>query len=389
MLNYLFMKQKYFTVGVLCLLFMQSCKVLRQTLAEKVTAFEGCQKISFDHNKVFIHTLIEGREQVMRLDLGAESSVITDTTTIPGYYKRSKSTFGNAYGVDRKTKITTAHLPLKIRNKLHASDNKVFMVIPRPQELSDCALTQSTSYAGLYGYDLMKQYTAGYLLDFETEQICNLKKEELSSMLAKGYQPIKAKIGDWDLVIYVTIDGVEYAFKFDTGYNGTFIMPYNNEKIGFLSDNHTSLEGMLVSSASGIVTGKNNYYQKQVIFGGKEYAAEITVSQGVKAQNVGMGFIKAFNWIIDSKNKKVYIRKNEMAPDKGTSHTQGYYAAARGGKLIVIARPAGSHDYVVGDEIVSVNGREATVDNFCELVNLLNEQKNNWKVLKVITHKPE
>jgi predicted aspartyl protease len=376
------MHSKYFTAGVLCLFFLQSCKVLRNSFNQEVTALEDCQKISLENNRAIIYAQIEGKDQLMVLDLGAPS-VIFDTTVIPDYYKKSKATFGTLKGADRN-KVSSVMMPLKVRNKLHSSDNMVFTVLSRPLNRNSCS--GLSSYIGLYGYDLMRMHETGYLLDFETKQVCNLKPTELTTAIAQGYQAVKAKVTYNHIIIYVSIDGVEYAFKFDTGYNGSFTMPYDNDKIGFLNDAHRSAEGMLARTVSGIVTGKLSSYNKKMTFGGKEYPSEIIVSEGVKSQLMGMGFIKAFNWIIDSKNKKVYIKKNNIAPDEQSKTAQNYFAVEEAGKLLVASRIIGNTGFEVGDEIIKVNDEEVTSSNCCTLLKLLNE-KEDWKALKVMTRK--
>ena len=379
------MKLKYFATGIFCLFFFQSCKVLRNSFAEKVTALDDCQKISLEKNCVIIHTQIEGKDQPMMLDLGASGGLIYDTAVIPDYYKRSKATFGTAKGADRK-KINSAMTPLKIHNKLHSSDNKVFNVLSKPpQERSSCS--SAPQYIGLYGYDLMRAHETGYLLDFETGQVCNLKPAELAATIDQGYRAVKAKVTYTQITIYVMIDGTEYTFKFDTGYYGSFTIPYDKDKIGFLNDAHTSTEGMLGKTVSGIVTGKERTYDKKITFGSKEYTTEITVSDVIKAQNVGMGFIKAFNWIVDNKNKKLYIKKNSIAQDSVTEIAHEYYAFENVGKLFVMQRRVGSNDFEVGDEITKVNDEEVTSSNICAMWKLLNGNEN-WKTLKVKTRKP-
>jgi hypothetical protein len=233
----------------------------------------------------------------------------------------------------------------------------------------------------------MQEHKTGYLLNFEAGQVCNLKPAELAAAIAQGYEAVKAKVGYSDITIYVMIDGIEYAFKFDTGYNGSFMMPYDKDKIGFLNDAHRSKEGMLARTVSGISTGKESSYNKKITLGGKNYATEITVSESIKSQVAGMGFIKAFNWIIDGKNKKVYIKKNAVAPDEQSEIVHDYYAVEDAGKLLVASRSVGSNDFEVGDEIIKVNDEEVTGSNLCALKKLLNE-KENWKALKVKTRKP-
>jgi predicted aspartyl protease len=371
------MQLKYFIVGILGLLLLQSCR--------RLSYLEDCQNILLEKNCAIIHMQIEGKDQPMLLDLGASSSVLYDTAVIPDFYKKSKGRFGIGESADRK-QLNCVTIPLKVSNKLYSADNRAFNVLTKPPQKEESNCRKEPYHIGLYGYDLMKKHKTGYLLDFETGQICNLKPVELATAIANGYQAVKAKIIYSHIIIYVMIDGIEYAFKFDTGFTGSFTIPYDNDKINFLNDAHRSLEGMMGRSVSGIVTGKESSYNKKITFGGLKYTTEIIISEPIKSKLMGMGFIKAFNWIIDNKNKKVYIKKNNISPDEPSKTTNDYYAVEIAGKLLVAARSIGSNDFEIGDEIIKVNDEEVTSSNRCTLLKLLKETEN-WKALKVKTRK--
>jgi hypothetical protein len=200
-------------------------------------------------------------------------------------------------------------------------------------------------------------------------------------VLSQGYEQVKAKITDRAITLYILIDGIEYPFKFDTGFSGSFTMPYKEELV-FLNSEHITMEGVQAKTVSGFVRSEDDYYEKQISFGGHDFATTITVSRSIKAQNVGMGFIKAFNWVIDGQNKKIYIRKNSRAQDLKARFSHAYYAQIDGAQLLVRLRQKGSTEFSVGDQIISVNAQAVTPQNRCALLKKLNES-NDWKALKV------
>jgi len=141
------------------------------------------------------------------------------------------------------------------------------------------------------------------------------------------------------LSIFVTINDVEYKFKMDTGYNGSFSIPYKKD-LNFLDETHQSFEGNLYRTLSGTTKNTTDYFfnDKTIAFQSTQYKTTITVSQSIKAQNVGMGFIKGFNWIIDAKNKKLYVKKNQHEIDTKSSYSKKYIIVAENHNIKIMAK---------------------------------------------------
>lgn len=111
----------------------------------------------------------------------------------------------------------------------------------------------------------------------------------------------------------------------------------------------------------------------------------IMVSTRIKVQNMGMGFMKGFNWIIDYKHKKMYEKKlaAEATPEMSINYM--YVPKILNDKLLVVLKRVGMADYNVGDEIISVDGQPVNNSNKCELLEMLIKNKD-WKTLDVKTH---
>ena len=190
--------------------------------------------------------------------------VIYDTSVINNFYLRDKSTFGSARGAG-SGKIKLMQLPLSINDSLFSSPNKVFSVIDNPSLRSKDDCNPGEKFVGLYGRDLFKNKKTILLLDLQEKKLCNLTDEAFAKIMSDGYQEIKSKFNMWGTAVYVVINGKEYPFGFDTGFNGTFTMPVDNIA-DFATEPHLSYEGIAAISVTGIEKGLTDYYTGKEIF---------------------------------------------------------------------------------------------------------------------------
>ena len=142
------------------------------------------------------------------------------------------------------------------------------------------------------------------LLDFENNQICVINK---ASKIINDFQynEIKAKFGSANIKLNLTIKWKQYDFVFNPDYTGGFLMR-ENDKLPFLKSEHVPIE--FLTRKTILKTGllyKNLGVGINNIF----YTTSILVAD-VETQIVGFNFIKGFNWILDFKNNKVYVKKN-------------------------------------------------------------------------------
>ena len=124
-----------------------------------------------------------------------------------------------------------------------------------------------------------------------------------------------------------------------------------------------------------------------VQFGNLKIPSKLAVSGSVKAQLVGMEFIKGFDWIIDNDKNEVWIKRNEHAiPSDFTSRTT-YRANTKHGKLYIALKEKSQTKFKLNDQIVSVNAIAITPDNACEYQEILNKSAD-WNSFEIITAKP-
>ena len=119
-----------------------------------------------------------------------------------------------------------------------------------------------------------------------------------------------------------------------------------------------------------------------VTFGSFNLEAKLNVSTSIKAQNIGIDFIKAFDWLIDYNNNKIYVKRNQNSIESVFKRRVMYYAKVKAEKLEIVVKEKSQTKFNLGDEIVSVNGQKVTAENQCELQDLLNRTED-WNSLQL------
>lgn len=374
------------TLLLLSLITLISCKSFKIISNQDVDVKESSEKIELKNNCILMSCAIEDKPQTFQVDLGATTSVIFDTLAIPDYYKKEKGTFGSMKSADNKVTKST-FVALKVNNNLASGSKKAFLVVPvfnQSMLQYDCLPKGvKNDKVGLYGYDFFGYDEYVTVMDFDKLTISNYKNERLNELIQEGYSEVKSEFKDRWLSIFVTINGTEYKFKLDTGYNGSFSIPFKKD-LDFLNEEHQSIQGNLYRTLTGTTKNNTDYFfnDKEMSFNNANYKTSITASQSIKAQNVGMGFIKGFNWIIDAKNKKLYAKKNTIEIDTKSNYSKKYFIVAENHKLKIMAKNALETKFNVGDEITVINNTKVTPENICEMQELLRNTED-WNSLKI------
>ena len=117
--------------------------------------------------------------------------------------------------------------------------------------------------------------------------------------------------------------------------------------------------------------------------GNQAINSNLNFSSSIKSQNIGIGFIKGFDWIIDYKNKKLFYKKNNNLIETGIKYKNYLYSNVVNDKLLVIIKNSISKSgFNLGDQITSINSKKVTLENICEMQDLLNKT-NDWSTLNL------
>lgn len=352
-----------------------SCTTIKQLKNQEIKNLNNCTDIISDKKLVYFNTKIDDKDVLMLFDTGATMSVIFDSTAINGFQQKKFGILGSVSGADHKTsdlKTFTA----SFKNELFESNNKVFAYLKK--DLLKCQ--RENKFKGVVGLDVFFKNNNSLYLDFTNNKVCNIIDLEKNK---KGFTKIKSKCKSNKIFIYVTIDNNEYEFKLDTGFSGTFSIPYNKD-INLKKYNSIIFEGELFSSATSKTNGEEQFFEKVPIqIDDFNLTSKILVSKTIKNQNVGIQFIKAFDWIIDYKNNEVLIRKNKnIVESENNKNAFQFMTSAEKERLIVTAKQKNLTKFKINDEIISVNNIAINPENICEMQNLLNST-TNWEDLKI------
>jgi predicted aspartyl protease len=369
------MKKLYF----IPLFLIFSCTAIKQLSNEKVEQKKECSSITFEKKTPLLTVKLDQVETSFLFDTGAGLSVLLDSTIIPNFNEKKFGYLGSAKGANRK-KIKNRFLTVNLKTALFESENKVLTFINMPK--SYCSKSKKT-YTGILGMDLFFDQNLSMQLDFTNNKICNISAEELQLITNSNYYIIKSECKRSQIFIFLTIEGKEYKFKLDTGFIGTISIPKTDD-VNFTNTNKIELDGNLFATISGITNGTEILYEKMpVTIGNENVETKITVSSTIKAQNIGIDFIKGFDWVIDYNNNKIYIKRNSNTIDNTFSRKVSYYSKAQNeNKLLIIVKEKSQSKYNLGDEITSVNNQKVTPENICEMQDLLNKTED-WNTLNL------
>jgi hypothetical protein len=363
-------------ISIFFLFIFCSCTTIKQLGKQEIKYNSNCSQLSIINNQILLDIDIENKTQQFLFDSGASISFLKDTTIIEDYKSIIKGKFGSAKSADNK-KISITTFPLGIKNELFESKNKVFSFIEFPK--TKCH--KNIDYKGIIGLDLFFKNKMSLNLDFSNNKICNLTSFQFSDLLAdKSYSLIKSESKNNQVFVFLKIENKEVKFKLDTGYLGNIVMPFN-PKQSFINPNKIELEGSLYQTAFGYSNGLELLYEKMSVdIGNERINSIISISSSIKVQNIGIEFIKGFDWLIDYNNNKVYIKKNKYQIPSEFSKKINYYSRNNNDILIIVIKEKTQTKFNVGDEIISVNNTKVTSENICEMQELLNKTQD-WNTL--------
>jgi hypothetical protein len=360
------------------------CNAIQQISNQEIVTKNGCEQLSFDGKTPLFPLEIDNKNTIFVFDTGAMTSALIDTTIIQDFSKKDFSRYGGIKGADGK-KVSNKRFTASVKSTIFESNNKVLSFINMPS--SECK-SKSRSYSGILGLDVFFEKNEILQLDFSTNKVCLISASQLQEfLLNKDYKPIRSKCRWNQIFIYFSLEGKEYEFHLDTGYTGNIIMPYD-DKLDIKNENKIELEGSLYQTISSHTNGKEIIYEKMpIVFATQGMEAKVNVSTSIKAQNIGIEFIKCFDWLFDYNHNKVYVKRNQNPIESAFKRKVMYYAKVNAEKLEIVIKEKSQTKFNLGDEIISVNGQKVTAENQCELQDLLNKTEDwNSFQLEVISN---
>ena len=320
------------------------------------------------------------RQMLMKAEVnGVEDTVLYDSganpTAILFYSDETKPDGMKFYkvplmGADKKTKVRATYIPVTVKTPMCVGESFGNAILTEP-----CRACDKESAINRYNILGFKGMGIGcYQLDFSQNKVYKMNRTEIDST---EYVPVKSKFEKGVLFVYPIINGVEYECMFDTG-NGNGILILDAQRVENRNEDDLFFEGSY-GAAIGGATKKQHFViapQTEVEFAGQSETMPVMFLQSnLASNNVGMQYIKRFDWIIDHYKEKVYA-KPHVADTMELPQRRYGISTADGTLKILTRRIDGNERFKVGDRIVSVNGEEITEENICHYYDLLTENKD-------------
>ena len=334
--------------------------------------------LTLKNNKLTFPVIINDSETSLFFDTGSDTPLLYDDSALNNRKPEKISKFGKVKNFGNKLDFYRA--PLELETQLFKSKNTVFAVIPDFYAITECSKSEVTGV--FYG-------------SYFKDKILNVNFEEdklfiLDSLKNSNYTEIESKFfGLTQVQIRLSVNGKSEWFHFDTGNVLYPIIVNQNSEI--IKD--AKYDFKVKSNRLSLVEKQNStyFYENLKISFGEEqldsYAVINEATQRYKYNNVGLQFIKNYNWIIDYKNRKVYYKNYNQSRLNPIKVSKGYLnkTVVEDGELVIIQifDQNKNQIYELGDQIISVNENPITSENICSYSELLD--KTDWNTLEIKT----
>ena len=183
--------------------------------------------------------------------------------------------------------------------------------------------------------------------------------------------------------VKITIDGREYECIFDTG-NQAGILLKDTERIANVKDSDYAFEGSYGLAASGTTQSQKFLMapEEKVVMSGMDCKNFVLYVENVSFDNVGLGFIKNFDWVLDTYNQKIYAKSRNLEYKCPVVEAQ-YRTTIDDGNIVIINRLMNNNTkFSVGDIIDTVDGEAVNEENICDIQEKL-ATTADWSKMKI------
>lgn len=371
------MKKKLIFCSIL-FAFIQSCNKITNIVSavskDETIAKNGKINFSIVNDKMIVTTLISSKKVDLIFDTGASTHTLNDSLL---FVKDE-----NNERLKVKTSAKTADGEVKtyigniiIETNIVSGKNSVASYLPF--DFGFCK-----NYKGLF--------SPGYLLESEKQMFLNFAENYVEvgdNFDLKNFEeiPMRKKLSGM-IEVKMKVDNKVDWYTFDTGADTPFIQKFENNK--YKKDNYLGLGGV-----SGITTNKKipirdiSFYRNvPVMLNNNLYYSDVSNGKAVSNANLGLRFIKEFNWIFDFKNNKLYFKKLNTSKIIKPREDINYGAKDIDNKLVIFLKKPNQKLYNLGDVIVKYNNVFVTSENICAIKDELNDIKE-WKNLNLVISK--
>lgn len=335
---------------------------------QKESIKNNSQTFVYSENRILLPSIVNGEKDTLLFDTGYNGDFIRiENNTEP---------------------IKDSCFKLKVSS--HYSRDKIFVKLLRLDLEND--LMKWTKHIGMETYvDVpcySKQYPVLGVASLDTVKVLiNFDEGRISIYedtceISESYLGVRSSFENNIISLFLKVDSSELKCIFDTGspINLLKMEHYNKEKI-----NDIIYEGLLLLDIKGMNFDQTNILSKLnfCINNYNHLESEVMFASDIKDNIIGMSFISKFNWIIDYKNKMVYLSPRNSIKEEKFVKKYLYGTMVINDKLIVSTRNKTANSPLkIKSVVISVNGELINNDNICYYMNLLNAN-SDWSELNV------
>ena len=367
-------------------LLLTGCKSVKLPETKTIVHEDQIDSLIIDGKKTgsFVNANINGKDIQLLFDTGASRSALKGLDLIGGEKALTKNNhlkdqqIGTASG-SVETILYSAD-SLNLNAVTHRNYTCYLLNTPQMEFNCNSGLLRLNS-KGVLGMNVFFDTDKALFLNYKDQYLELLNPENLN---LKGYQEIEAEFNNNNTISVETIiNGEKYDLLLDSGAAEFIILnkdPFKSQ------DQKLDMKSLNMMLANGLEPSKASVYKnKRLQISNLNINKNIiAVNESLDVNALGFKLMKNYNWILDLKNEKVYIKKvAESDVDKYFDKLSSvrHLAVAVNGRLMIAY--SATDDYAIGSSIKSVNGEVVNEQNICDLQQLLIDNKDNWEDIDI------
>jgi predicted aspartyl protease len=164
-------------------------------------------------------------------------------------------------------------------------------------------------YNGLLGMDVFFNSPELKILIIDNENECiKLGNNELFKQ-TEGYYEVESNFKNSQIFLSIQIENKNFQVLLDTGYNGFIAINDSFRKLKKFPAQDFNKSPLF--TIMGLSNHKETILQgPKIKFGANDHLNSIlTINQSFMSPTIGREFIRKYNWVIDFKEEKVFIKR--------------------------------------------------------------------------------
>lgn len=356
---------------------------------EKIIANNTYEKFELKKDRIIINTSFpEGENYNMALDLGAGTVILLSNCGLSFLESQSPVlSFGKIISADNQKTKANYYKIGEIQTDAFTLNNAFVPLIP------DFQISPCDKFVGVWGADIFE----GKVLALKMEDSTMAVMDALPSLV--GWKLVESEYKYPHFYIVLRIGNKKMSLLFDTGCTSGVIISQNfyDEFYGeeYVLTDTRKLFGRVFNTASGLSDPDTTI--KAIIENAcwGEFSIDsipILMSNKIKRNVIGMGFLERFNFLLDYKNYNIYIQENpKFNSNKRQSvfTNKGFSIRNSMENIITITvlqinSPAEKAGMRIGDQVLSINNIITNSENNCDVIKQLTELDGNLTNYQII-----